>query len=136
MKPPGKLNLDFVNQRMSRPSTYRKARDLPRLVVSSRHLTPEDAELLAASGWDGFHKVVDERDGYTLSCTGIWTDQDPAAFEAKLARLLELGHSGGFIEAMRMARAQDAWSFRFDNYAETIDDLPLGGYEPGVQPGR
>lgn len=136
MTPPEKLNLDFVTQLIGRPDTYRHCRDQPRLVVWSRHMTPEDAELLADSGWDGFHKVVDDRDGFTLVRRGIWKARDTAAFEDNLVRLTELGHPDGFVEAMRIARAQDAWSFRFDDHADTVDDLPFGGYEPGMRPGR
>ncbi|WP_156369205.1 hypothetical protein [Aureimonas sp. Leaf324] len=52
-----------------------------------------------------------------------------------MADLSELGHSDGFVAAMRLARENGAWMFRFDDHADTVDDLPIGGYEPGIRPG-
>lgn len=134
MKPPAKLNIDFVNQRMGRRHPAERTRDYPRMVVSSRHLTPEDTELLQSSRWGDPQNVVDTDDGFTLHRVGLWTHRHETDFEARMAELSKLGHSDGFVVAMRMAREKGAWTFRFNDHADTVDDLPIGGYEPGVRP--
>lgn len=134
MKPPVKPNLDFFLHSMGSRVLTKRTRDYPRMVVSSRHLTPEDAELLQSSSWGDPQNVVDSQDGFTLHRVGLWTVRDDAAFEGRMVHLSELGHSDGFIAAMRMAREKGAWTFRFDDQADTVDDLPLGGYEPGTRP--
>jgi len=103
-----------------------------RVKISWAHLTKEDVDLLSVWRSDAPITVTSLEDGFTVGTAG-WS-RPGAALEDRLQKLRDAGHSDGFVEVVRWAGVNHAWSVRFCEGGEVHPDIPVGGYGSGPTP--